>query len=299
MIQRMKNKGKYSFVAILLLGIALLSYGATAAYCTYQGAGETRELHVVTSFYPMYVATANLVEGIDNLTLDNLSEPQTGCMHDYQLTPKDMKLLSKADVFVVNGGGIENFLSDVSRQYPHLVIVNACEELELEEDNAHAWMSIEKYRTQLDTIANYLEELTGDSRIKDNQRMYDDKLEQLSLEQEEIREICKGQKVVSFHEAYEYLAEEYGLSVCYTLDLDEERQVSAGEVAKLLNAIKENDVEVVFAEELYGREMGELVEKESEARVYYLNTLVRGEYEPDSYLKGMEENIHILKEVWE
>jgi len=29
----------------------------------------------------------------------------TGCLHDYQLTPDDLKTLSGASVFIVNGGG--------------------------------------------------------------------------------------------------------------------------------------------------------------------------------------------------
>lgn len=58
----------------------------------------------------MYIAAENIVGDAEGVTLTNLSEPQTGCMHDYQLTPEDMKLLSRADVFIVNGGGIENFV---------------------------------------------------------------------------------------------------------------------------------------------------------------------------------------------
>lgn len=64
---------------------------------------------------------------MEGVTLENLSEPQTGCLHDYQLTAADMKLLSKADVFIVNGGGIESFLSDVAESYPDLKIVQACD----------------------------------------------------------------------------------------------------------------------------------------------------------------------------
>ena len=42
-----------------------------------------------------------------------------------------MKLLSKADVFIVNGGGIESFLSDVAESYPDLKIVQACDGIDL------------------------------------------------------------------------------------------------------------------------------------------------------------------------
>ena len=45
-------------------------------------------------------STENIIAGIDGVSLTNLSEPQTGCLHDFQMTPADMKLLSTADVFV-------------------------------------------------------------------------------------------------------------------------------------------------------------------------------------------------------
>ena len=82
-------------------------------------------------FYPMYVAAENVIGDVEGVTLENLSEPQTGCLHDYQLTAVDMKLLSKADVFIVNGGGIESFLSDVAESYPNLKIIQACDGIEL------------------------------------------------------------------------------------------------------------------------------------------------------------------------
>ena len=92
---------------------------------------------LMTSFYPMYIATLNIVDGVEGVRLENLSEPQTGCLHDFQLTPEDMKLLSTADVFVINGGGIESFMSDVAKAYPKLDVVEACGDVALlSEDDA-------------------------------------------------------------------------------------------------------------------------------------------------------------------
>lgn len=61
--------------------------------------GTTEKFTVVTSFYPVYIAAANVVGDCPDILLKNLSEPQTGCLHDFQLTPEDMKLLSTADLF--------------------------------------------------------------------------------------------------------------------------------------------------------------------------------------------------------
>ena len=118
-------KNKYVFTAVLLAVILFVGNMLTMVYVrTEQSREQLKEgnLLVVTSFYPMYVAAENVIGDVEGVTLENLSEPQTGCLHDYQLTAADMKLLSKADVFIVNGGGIESFLFVVAESYPNLKI---------------------------------------------------------------------------------------------------------------------------------------------------------------------------------
>lgn len=293
-------KNKYVFVFAMLLVLLLFGMGLTSIYVNQTKEDEDEGYTVVTSFYPMYIATMNIVGDCKNIHLENLSEPQTGCLHDYQLTPADMQLLSKADAFVVNGGGIESFLSDVAEQYPRLTQMNACEDVPLLEDNAHAWMNLEDYMIQVKTIAAGLSALDSAdaSQFSENADAYLSQLEELKTEMDELKTKVAGENVVIFHEAYEYVAEELGLNVTYVMDLDEERQVSAGEVANVVREIKTNDVHLVLAEELYGKDMGDTVEQEAAVKVYYLDTMVRGDYDADSYLTAMENNIALLKEAF-
>lgn len=61
----------------------------------------------------------------------NLTENHSGCLHDYQLTTNDMRMLEGADIFVMNGGGMESFLGDVTDRYPELVMIDASEGISL------------------------------------------------------------------------------------------------------------------------------------------------------------------------
>ena len=84
----------------------------------------------------------NLTDGVENVQLANMAEPQTGCLHDYQLRPKDLVSLEGADLFLANGGGMEEFLSDVLDTYPELTVVYALDGLHEEdllpgEEHAH------------------------------------------------------------------------------------------------------------------------------------------------------------------
>jgi len=320
-------KNKYMFVLVLLLSILVVSFGFTNIYVSHNQAEQDEDLVVVTSFYPMYIATMNVIGDTEDVTLKNLSEPQTGCLHDFQLTPADMKLLSTADVFVINGGGIESFMEEIAKQYPELVIIEACEGIELlceteahgheHEDeevhaddaldehnhdvNAHAWMSVELYRKQVENIAEGLSEKAPQmaESFLANAGEYDRKLEALQVEQEALLTLTEGEEVIMFHCAYDYVAEDLSLEVAFCMDLDEERQVSAGEVAEVLEVIEHHGVKYIFAEALYGTNMCEMVQKEVDVEVIYLDPLNRGKYEADSYLQGMRNNLKLLRNAFQ
>ena len=329
-------KNKYVFTAVLLVMILFVGSVLTMAYVRAEQKKEQakdEDLLVVTSFYPMYVAAENVIGDVEGVTLENLSEPQTGCLHDYQLTAADMKLLSKADVFIVNGGGIESFLSDVAESYPDLKIVQACDGIDLLEsaegtgeshndlssnedadhddhdhsenshgdENAHVWMNLADYQIQVQNICNGLSEADSAhaEQYAKNAQTYQGKVQELQQEAAELASQIASQPVVIFHEAYEYIVQEYGLQLAGEMNLDEERQVSAGEVADILHSIEDNHVSVVLAEELYGTDMGEMVAKQSGVKVVYLDTLTRGDYSADSYLEGMRSNIEQLKEAFQ
>lgn len=293
-------KNKYVFVTVMLAVLLLLGVGLTEIYVNHTEEKEDGQYTVVTSFYPMYIAALNVVGENDHIRLENLSEPQTGCLHDYQLTPADMQLLSTADAFIINGGGIESFLGEVAEQYPELTIINASEQVDMIEDNAHAWMNIEDYMTQVKTIEEELS--TADpadaEQFSENADVYLAKLSSLKEQADAVKPLTEGKNIVIFHEAYEYVAEEFGMQVSYVMDLDEERQVSAGEVADVVRTVTDGGVRVILAEELYGKDMGDTVESETDAKVCYLDTLVRGDYDADSYLNAMQQNITLLKEAF-
>ena len=375
----MKNKCKFvgiMFLCILIVcTLAVMAYerayehteGKTGVVGGVSGASDSTKntdeaddmLTVVTSFYPMYIAALNIVDGVDGVRLENLSEPQTGCLHDFQLTPEDMKLLSTADVFVINGGGIESFMSDVAKAYPKLDVVEACEDVALlsedadtesesdhdhdhdadtesdsdhdhdhdadaesdsdhdhdhdtdaesdsdhdhdhGDENAHAWMSVPRYRTMVQTIASRLAE--KDAKHADeyyaNAKAYDAKLAVLEEKINSIKSLTNGQNIIIFHEAYAYVADDFSMNACYLLDLDEERSVSAGEIKQVIGAIKDDGVSVILAEELYGKSMGDTVSRETDVHVVYIDPLNRGEYDKDSYLDGMERNIELIKDAF-
>ena len=84
-------KRKHALALILAL-FTLLATG-----CAAQKDGQTT---IVTSFYPMYVLTLNVTDGVDGVTVQNMAEQNVGCLHDYQLQTRDMVTLEGADALV-------------------------------------------------------------------------------------------------------------------------------------------------------------------------------------------------------
>lgn len=294
----MNKSKKIIFVVIMLLiltaiGVAIIAISISMTKTNEEKEGNEEKFTIVTSFYPMYIATMNIVDGAD-VNLKNLSEPKTGCLHDYQLTTEDMKLLSTADVFVVNGGGMEEFLSDVVAKYPKLTVIDSSQGIEIEDDNAHVWMSIKNHIQQVENITKGLCEANPEnaSIYQENSAKYIDKLNEiLNTEDDSL----KGNNVMLFSEAYEYLADDFGLEIVGVLDLDEEKDISAGELASTIDIIKSKNVPLIIAEKEYGEKMANAVMKETDAKTIYLNTIIRGDYDKDAYINGMKSNIELLK----
>lgn len=331
---------KAVFVFLLLSCIALFFLGSTAIYLkstksVYSADAEKESFVITASFYPVYIAALNVAGDIDGVEVRNLTQPQTGCLHDYQLTTEDMKAMADSDVLLINGGGIESFVSKVAKTYPKLSIINLSasfaefpEEDEEEEDhdhedsahedadhedadhdhdhdhgeqNSHFWMDIELYRKEVESMEEGLSirDPVHADQYKKNAEAYLKKLESLQSEEAELKAALSGKKVVVFHEAFLYLAEDLDMQVTMTMDLDEERQVSAGEVRQVLDALALSDDKIIFAERTYGEEMGDRMTEEASATVIYLDPLTRPkdgqESEQDGYLLAMKENFDQIR----
>ncbi len=287
------------------------------------GTLDRDELRIVTSFYPVYTAVTNIVQDAEGVIVTNLTDQTIGCLHDYQLTTEDMTALAEADVFVINGGGMESYMAHVITQFPELVIINASDGIELLADdgtteteaehekelsthhdhsheiNAHVWMSIEKYMQQIDNITAALSQADPErSKLYSSQAAgYLEDLAELQTEAEVLMEQASSRNIIIFHDSFAYFADEYGLEISYMIEMDEETTLSAGEVAELIDVIERDSVEVLFAEEQYGTKIAETVAAETEAEVYLLDSLVTGDYSRDNYLTGMRYNLEVLKEA--
>ncbi len=262
---------------------------------------------IVTSFYPIYVFTKNVIGDIRGVELINMTEPQTGCLHDYQLIPADLKTLEKADAFVINGAGMEAFMDKVIRQQPDLDIIEASKGIELlkddnGEENPHVWVSISGAVTEVKNIAEGLaaSDTKNAAAYRENADRYAKLLEQQREKMHQQLDGFKNKDIVTFHEAFPYFAKEFGLNIVSVVEREPGTEPSAGELAGLIDKIRDTKVKVLFAEPQYSQKSAESIAKETGAKVYMLDPVVTGAKNApaDSYMKAMDQNLKVLVEAF-
>lgn len=114
--------------AVFMCGLLAVMFGITAMIVAFaEKKGETDGLLCVTSFYPVQLLAEAVSEGAEGVTVKNLTENHSGCIHDYTLTTRDMRLLSEAELFLINGGDMELFLEKAAAEYKDLKIVDTSE----------------------------------------------------------------------------------------------------------------------------------------------------------------------------
>ena len=323
-------KKKLGFLLMIMLVLSLGGYAVCSMAGTKQLEKEDDFL-LVTSFYPMYILAQNLTEHAEGITVSNLTENQTGCLHDYQLTSGDMKLLSAADAFLINGAGMELFVEKILENYENLPVIDASEGITLlegvghhshdheeeeeehdhpaeeehahthsHEENGHVWMDVHLYRIQLQTVATQLKQLVPEQSgaIETAYKAYDAELEELFRDMQYMSLQTEGTPVVIFHEAFAYFAEELQMEVLAVLSLDEETVPSAGEIAEVIEEIKYHGSALILIEEQYGEHARKIME-ETDATVVYLNPLVTGDGSAHSYVREMQNNLEALKSAIE
>lgn len=269
--------------------------------------GAEKKFTIVTSFYPMYISTINITKGVSGVQVVNMTKPQTGCLHDYQLTPEDLKTLEKADAFVVNGAGMEKFLEKVIQQQSQLKVVDGSKGIVLlkdenGEENPHVWVSISNAILQVQGIAQQLSALdpVHANQYKSNADEYSKKLSVLRDKMHNSLDNVSNKEIITFHEAFPYFAKEFNLHIAAVIEREPGAEPTPKELEDTIKQVKESNIKVLFAEPQYPSKAAEAIARETSAKVYTLDPAVTGDAKADAYddyITVMEKNLKTLQEA--
>lgn len=296
---------KLLFLCLSMLSLLLMAgCGDNAPQAS--DASKDGKIRIVTSFYPIYITTANITQGVDGVELVNMTKPQTGCLHDYQLTTEDMRTLSDADIFVANGAGMEAFLDKIVNEQKNLTVVDASKDIPLlEEDgeaNPHVWLNIDNAIQQTKNIADQLaaaDPAHGDA-YQANAAAYVEKLQTLKTELHSQLDALPHRDIVTFHEAFPYFAQEFNLHIAKVIAREPGTEPSPKELQEIIETVNALPVKILFTEPQYSATSAETISRETGARIFTLDPVVTGEANDqalDAYLNTMRQNAATLQEA--
>ena len=296
----MKRYIKY--VAIVLAVMLVIIIGTTINKNNQEEKQEDGKFKIVTSFYPVYIMTANITQGANNIELVNMADTNVGCIHNYTLSTEDMKKVENTDVFIENGLGLENFIDKVTSSNKNLQIIDSSANImnlikEENETNPHIWTSLSNYIEQVKNISNALIEKNPENTeiyIK-NTENYIKRLADLKLRFDTELQGLNGKSAIVLNESFEYLTRDAKMKITTIHTDHEESTISAETLKNIIDEMKQNQIEIIIVDINDNIKNAETIANETGAKIYKLDSGLTGSLSKDSYLNSMNGNLNTLK----
>jgi zinc transport system substrate-binding protein len=261
---------------------------------------------IVTSTYPIYCMTLNIVSGANQVTIKSLSNITAGCAHDYQLTSADRRSLADANIVIINGAGLEPYLDAVLPSLKSLgyssdgiELIPSSDEHDSSGLNPHTWVSIPNAIIQLRNIKDALADANPKNAAiyEKNFSDYSAKLQEKYEQMQTALAPYAGTKIVTFHPAFDYFALDFGFAVEGSLVIEPETPPTANELRELILIIEERGVKAMFVELGDVPDSAAVVARDTGIPVYTLDPAVipvEDVADTDRYLYAMEYNLETL-----
>ncbi len=294
---------RHSFLT--LLGGSIL----TACRPSPESPSRSGKLRILTSFLPLQSHTTAIAR--DLATVEQLLTKDAG-PHDFQFTPADVQKLAQADLFIVNGAGLEEWLGDLVEQTgsSSLTVLDCSAGLKLMANpgsldtatpadgmNPHTWLDpvLAKEHVALILAALQKADPAHSAAYAANAAAYTAKLDALDAEFRAVLTPLPNKNLVTFHDAFPYLAARYGLNYVGCISEFPEKDPPPQQLSALIDKIRAAKVGVLFAEADYAPGLLTEIARQTGARVSQLDTLEIGEGHAGAYLERMRQNLTALQ----
>ena len=269
------------------------------------GFAEKRQLKVLTSFYPLYEFTKIIGgERIDvSIIVPSGIEP-----HDWEPTIQDLQKIKNADMIVINGAGLEPWITKLVSVNPDILIVDTSNGISLLEkdkhmfnnkiqNDPHIWLDPVLAKKQIQNIVDDLIRIDPQNAdyYQENANAYNTKLILLDNKIRNELSICVKKDFLAFHDAFSYFANEYDLNQNTIIGVNPSEEPTAVTLQQIIQKAQDLDLHVIFTEEAVNPRVSEVIADEIGAKVLTLSPIEIYEKNSD-YIKRMEQNLSNLKE---
>lgn len=290
-------------LVLIIIALALLLPG-----CSYQ----QEDAQIAATTLPVYEFTLRLCEGT-GLSVTRLVTESVSCLHDYSLQVRQMRAIESAELIVLSGAGLEEFLEealtgaentlDASENIP--LICGGHEHDHGEENEGHSghhhendphiWLSPSNAKIMAQNIcAGLSAQYPQHSQIlSENLSTLLDDLDALNTYGQAALADLNCREMITFHDGFAYMAEAFDLTILEAVEEESGSEPSAEELIHLIEITEHHNLPAIFTERNGSVSAAQIISAETGVPCYALDMAMAG----DSYFEAMYHNIDILKEA--
>ncbi len=231
---------------------------------------------VVASIHPI----ADIAEKVGGSLVEvEVLLPAGTSPHTFEPTPREMRLLSKADLFLAVGLGVEHWAgelvdaADVGRR--RAVVSKGVPLLGGDPPNPHIWLDPLRAKLIAVNIAREFERLLPDraALIIEQRKRVCASLDSLHHWIAEVVDELTTRRFVAFHPAWVYFADRYGLEQVAVIEEFPGKEPSPGYLVRLIGLIRKTGVPVIFAEPQLNAKLARILAEEAGVKVAIVDPL--------------------------
>lgn len=272
------------------------------------GCHSESAVQVATTTAPVHEFTMRICDGTD-ISVGRIITEDVSCLHDYTLQTGQMRTIENAQIIILSGAGLEDFLLDVLPRTG--TIIDASESIDLlcrESDHdhdahdhhaydPHIWLSPANARQMAKNICSGLTKA-----YPQHENIFNVNLKSLLTELTELESYgtqqlksLSNRRLITFHDGFSYLANAFDLEILYEIEEESGSEATASELIEICQIILSDNLPAVFTELNGSVSAAEIISAETGAGIYQLNMAMSG----DGYFHAMYHNIDMLKEALE
>ncbi|WP_165176050.1 metal ABC transporter substrate-binding protein [Desulfovibrio sp. ZJ369] len=281
---------------------------------------QPAELRVLATTFPVYLFTRNVAHSRPYVHVELLIPAPSGCPHDYSLTPRDMQKLDQAQVLVINGLGLEDFLGAPLQKNNSLRVIDSSAGIaplslppgaqahghgkdNNNDVNPHLFASPQQAAAMTYTIANGLARIdpAGAAAYRAAAEAYAARLLSLGRRLHMLGACAPRKGIVLQHDALAYLAHDAGLDVMAVIQESEDTQPSAARLIALAKLIRREKPVLIAGEPQYSDKPALALSRETGVPTALLDPVASGPADAplDYYETVMSANCRTLEHYFD
>jgi len=290
-------------IILLIVGIILATI-----QCTPKLEVRSEKPLIATTFYPLFDFTRTIAgNAADVFSIVPInSEP-----HEYQETPHDLIRLEQADVFVVLGvnKGFAPFEEHLMESVSNVTVIVAgngiyqitptgefgdvSDDLNYNGLDPHIWVSPKNAIVMVQNIRDGLMSVdpANVQTYEQNANALLANLQELDVNYTKTLSNCSVHVILAAHDAFSYLARDYGFKSYYVDGLSPEQEPTPQQIARLVDLAKQYNLKYLFYEQNVDPRVSNTIAEQVGATTLPLNPAEAVDNVNVTYVQIMQENL--------